>query len=625
MVKRRFLGAFLGSALALVLGGLLITWFANHDEGDASLLAEVSYLRDTEGLNYIDLPEQAFQPIGPNFSGGYDPATHWFRIRLTVPDAPTPVVIGVFPPFLDHLTLFASDDGRAWTRQQTGDAVQGENRSWKSASLGFIVKPTTAENVYFLRLRTDSTAQVFLTARPLGNELVHESRRMAAHGLLFALMGLAIIVSIMQTLFRPTAANVLLSASSLSYLVYSVLLLGYAGVALPGWDLSRISAAADVMYFVAAGTSIAFHRTFLDRMRPLRASLWFADILAAGCFAALAVYAAGFHVEAFEANTLLVLASILAVFVMAQTASESGDPPLPFIRAIYTVFTFFSVGWMTVNLGLTQATQLHRYSVEVHGLLNVLLALSLVLSRWWSAERKHAVRKRHLQDAALRQAASTRAAELQDKLLNMLVHEVRNQLATIRMSVETVLDGTDRAGAASVVDRLERTISDCVRLAWLERGEWLPKPGQSDLATLVLEALAEAGDDDRLDVRIPDDVQPVLHNGGEMLRAAIAGLFHEVARRSIPDTPIEVSVEREAASPEHWRVVIAAESADERPVSFDPYRSTGSDSGVSESRSSLTLAVARGIVELLNGRLSVRYSRRRIECTVLLPATSTSA
>ena len=122
MLRRRFLAAIMGSILAFVLGGLLFTWTFRPDPSDRSLLAEVSYLRDTQGLDYTELPEAAFTPIGPNFSGGYDQATHWFRLRLTVPETPTRVVIGVFPAFLDHMTLFASDDGRTWTHQQTGDA-----------------------------------------------------------------------------------------------------------------------------------------------------------------------------------------------------------------------------------------------------------------------------------------------------------------------------------------------------------------------------------------------------------------------------------------------------------------------------------------------------------------------
>lgn len=626
MRQRQILKIVLATALFALVGALVLLWVSRPDPHDKSLIATVGYLRDTQELDFDDIRSMPFEEIEPHFSAGYDPAAHWFRLRLVPPKPRQPVVIGVFPTFLDHVTLFASDDGKSWSRQQTGDAVRTDQRTWKGASLGFVVQPKTGENVYYLRVRTNSTAQVFLSARPLKNELVHENKRMALHALLFSMMGLAVIVSFIQTLYRTTPVNVLLVGSSLSYLVYSVVLLGYAVAIHPTWDVGHISVIADVMFFVTATLSIAFHRQFLSRMRPWRASLWFADALTASCVLALIAYAAGFETLAFQANSALVLASITGLFGMACSARESDDPPLRVVRLIYTAFSFFSVGWMTVNLGLTQATEFHRYSAEVHGLLNVLLVLTLVVSRWWSMERKHSAKKARLRDASLRSEASARASELQDKLLNMLVHEVRNHLAIIRMSAETAVTGEDRDEAARVVDTLERTISDCLRLAWLERGEWQPRAGQADLSTVVLESLAEAGEDDRIEVSLPEDLQPVLPDDGALLRTALSHLLGEVASRSRPDACIGVSVERDQTLPsERWRISIGAEAADARPISFDPYAGLAAEGRIGASRSSLTLAVARGIVDVINGRLSFRYSRRRIECILLIPANSTSA
>lgn len=626
MKKRQIIKAVAAATLLVLLAAMAVFWSLRPDLKDTSLITEVGYLRDAEGLDFAEIRSLPFAKAENHFNAGYDTATHWFRLHVRMPDRRQPVVIGVFPTFLDHVTLFASDDGKEWSHQQTGDSVTSEVRSWNGASLGFVVHPASDENVYYLRLRSKSTAQVFLSARPLANELVHESSRMALHAVLFSMMGLAVIVAFIQTLYRATAVNALLMLSSLSYLVYSILLLGYAVIAHPAWDVRHVSVMADVLFFVAAASSIAFHRQFLSRMRPWRTSLWFADVLTLACLLALIAYVAGFETEAFKANSIFVLASVAALFAMACSIRDSGDPPLHVVRLIYTVFAFFSVGWMTVNLGLTPVTEFHRYSAEVHGLLNVLLVLTLVLSRWWSMERKHDAKKARLRDAALRNAASARASELQDKLLNMLVHEVRNHLAIIRMSVETALTAKDRDDAAKVVAMLERTISDCLRLAWLERGEWQPRAGRADLITVVLESLAEAGEDDRIEVSMPDDMQPVLSDDGTMLRTALGHLLAEVACRSRPDAIIHVSVERDSAAPdERWRIGIRADGGPERPISFDPYAQLEKDGRIAASRSSLALAVAQGIVNVMNGRLTLGYSRRRIECILQLPASSTSA
>lgn len=625
-MQRRLIITLLLCGLVLMIGLWTMDRLAGHDPRDASMIASVGYLRDDANLDFEHISSLPFAAATDTFSAGYDPAAHWFRIRLTAGQPHQPVVLGVFPAFLDHVTLFASDDGLTWYQDESGDTVPVARKGWKLPGNGFVVHPATPENVYYLRVRTESTVQVFLTARPRGNELVQESQRMALHGMLFTLLGLAVIVSFVQSLYRPTLAHALLTASSLSYLVYAVLMLGYAVIAHPDWGVGHVAMVADAMYFVTAATSIAFHRHFLARMQPWKAALWFADALLVLTLIALAAYAAGFAPEAFKANSVLVLASVLGLSAMALSARESADMPLALVRVIYAAFAITSFGWMTVILGLAPASQINRFSIEVHGFLNVALVLSLVLSRWWFLERKQAATKARLQDAALRSAATARATELQDKLLNMLVHEVRNQLATIRISAEHTHDAADRAAAAKVVDTLERTISDCVRLAWLERGEWQPKSGEADLFTVVVEALAEAGDDDRIDVTMAEDAQPVLAHDGTMLRIALAHVVQEILRRSRPDARIEVVIERSQIEPDqNWRVVIAAESDSEQPISFDPYAPIEARGQGSAQRSHQTLAVARGIIELINGRLTLGYSRRKIECTLLLPARSTSA
>lgn len=629
---RRLPAMIAGLALVTLLVGSALLWFGPEDPRDTSVIFSVDYLRDPDGLGLEAVRKATFRPVTPVFSGGYDRAAHWFRIRIRPSGAGGPVFLGISPAFLDEATLFSVNQGGQWTAEVTGDHVPMDQRATWGANLGFRIDPRDEGSLYYLRVRTESTVQVFLTARPWSNEMAQQSRRMALHTLLFSAMALALVLAFIQAFYRATLADFLLVASSASYLVYSFFMLGYPMVARPEWPSADLARLADMLYFGTSALTLAFHRQFLAPMKPRRATIWLADVLMAGCIVAFVAYLAGFEVLAFQANSAAILLTSVVIFAMAWTASESDDPPLTVIHNLYTAFCATSSAWMTLNLGLAPAIGIYRYSVEIHGLLNVALVLSLVISRWWSMKAKFGAQRARIRNADLRREIAARSAEAKDKLLNMLVHELRNHLTVIRMSIAQTLTGRDLEQAEQRVLALESMVIDFVRYGRIERGDWPQRAAPVDLGSEVMEALADTGDDEWIDVEF-DEALPCVVLDSAMLRIAITSIVTGLARAGTHPAPVVVRVGagkagagKAAAADAGCAIVIrrAGIAAAAQIADLLGSRDFLAMGGEGIGRQSLSLAIAKGIAELMGGTLHIDHDGNMIECRLTLPAHSPS-
>lgn len=616
MIWRRLPVLVLLCIAAALVAGAMVVWLARADARDTSLLADIAHRRDAATAEFQMVREQKFLPVGSYFSGGYDSAVHWFRVRVRPPSNGGPVVLSVEPNFLDSVVLYYVGADGKWHHQSSGDSVAVENRSWKGPGLGFVIDPRSEGSIYYLRVRTESTVEVFLAARPLKNALIHTTQRMALHTLIFAMMALALVIACLQLFYRPSGTNNLLVLYSASYLIYSIFMLGYPGLAHPTWPAGVLAAMTDLLYPATGLTGLLFHRRLLAPLQPLPATLVAIDLLTISCIATFAMYFAGHAQLAFATVSTITLLTAPTLVAMAWTARENGHPPIASVRLFYSVFGAFVATSMLFNLGIFPAAWFHRFNVEIFGIANVILVLSLIVSRWWSSERKLAQSKDRLRAVALRQEIKARSAQLQDHLLHMLVHEVRNHLTVIQMSVNATFRNSERDTANEVVRDLGALIQDCQRFSRIERGVWQPVFAPTDLASVVFATLADLKDEDRFEVDY--DGAPVAICDAAMLGVALGSLVDEVCRLSETKTKIRLAI----CGDEHagWTISVAGHGQRHWPA---PLSLAHADDTMA-NRSSLALAIAKGIIELLGGRLGLEHRGKDIRCTLTLPTGSAS-
>lgn len=262
-------------------------------------------------------------------------------------------------------------------------------------------------------------------------------------------------------------------------------------------------------------------------------------------------------------------------------------------------------------------------------------------------EAKVAARTRDLSDANKQLEASQEKLRELDRLKSDFVsnvsHELRTPLATIRVSVENLLDGL--AGEMNPIlqrslmrvkdntDRLTRLITDLLDLSRIESGRvevhLAPVPALSVIQD-VLEGfrslaaqkglvLAQAEDCEPATVSADrDKLQQVLVNlvgnavkftpSGGAVRVALRRVEQSTGRDVNPSGPIGQLTSRQVDSPTRW-VEIGVEDtgegipADQLDAIFDKFYQVRTNGRGKAQGTGLGLAIAKSLVELQGGRI----------------------
>jgi two-component system, OmpR family, sensor histidine kinase KdpD len=226
-----------------------------------------------------------------------------------------------------------------------------------------------------------------------------------------------------------------------------------------------------------------------------------------------------------------------------------------------------------------------------------------------------------------RLAAESQAAEiarqsdaLKSALLQSVSHDLRTPLATIRAAAGTLRPGSglstsDQLESADAIDReveyLNRLVTNLLDLSRIEAGALRAERDVYELDDLVgqtVERLRTRLGDRPLEIRFdapPVEVDPVF------LDEALTNAIENAIKYTQPGTPIRIAAEE---VPGEARVRLTVEDAgpgvpdQALPKIFDKFYRVPGVEGGSRSGTGIGLAVVRGLVEAMGGRVSARRS-----------------
>jgi signal transduction histidine kinase len=229
------------------------------------------------------------------------------------------------------------------------------------------------------------------------------------------------------------------------------------------------------------------------------------------------------------------------------------------------------------------------------------------------------VRQREELSAALRDLH--RVDRLRAGLIATLAHDVRNPLAAIRASIQTLLTHPDRRDAIpallSVADRqarrLERLAHQILDLARLEQGQLDLALQDVALLPVVQRALSYADGPERIDLRVGEDIQ--VRADPDRLEQIVLNLATNQLRYGEPPFAIEAHTNGRQVTlsfSDHGLGI----SADKQAGLFEPF-GTRSDAG----SVGLGLAIVRALVDAHGGRVAYSETEDGGACfEVVLPA-----
>ena len=239
--------------------------------------------------------------------------------------------------------------------------------------------------------------------------------------------------------------------------------------------------------------------------------------------------------------------------------------------------------------------------------------------------------RRRLLDAAERERALERNRR---DLVAWVSHDLRTPIAGLRAMVEALVDGVvDEPGDVgryhtqlmSEVDRLARLVDDLFELSRIEAGSLAVSVERVALAEVLSDAVASAAAvaagkgvriDGRLDGRTPD----VAGSAAELNRV-VRNLLDNAIRHTPPGGTVQVAVSGTEA---HAEVSVldgcGGIPTHELDRVFDlAYRGDAARTPGAAGGAGLGLAIARGLVEALDGDIAVRNEPGGCRFTVRLP------
>jgi two-component system sensor histidine kinase KdpD len=342
--------------------------------------------------------------------------------------------------------------------------------------------------------------------------------------------------------------------------------------------------------------------------RPRRARLPAAR--RSGGWAVAVLAPAGLTLLLLPVRDQIALSSVLLLFLLTVLAAASIGGLGPSLLA--SVVAFVLANWFFTP-------PLHTWKVEDFDNLLALAVLLMVgcVASWYGATVSH---------RSAEAARARAAAELRTALLAAVSHDLRTPLASIKASVTSLLaDDVDwppdveRQFVLAIdhdADRLTYLVTNLLDMSRLSTGAVAVHRvavGMDELVLTAVTSLGDRADPGRLDIDV-DEALPSVDTDPSLVERAIANLVDNALAWSPADRPvrIEASVPPVAAAPDTSRAAVDLRVVDhgpgippgERERVFLPFQRHGDRSngpGVG-----LGLAVARGLVDAVGGRLSVR-------------------
>lgn len=234
----------------------------------------------------------------------------------------------------------------------------------------------------------------------------------------------------------------------------------------------------------------------------------------------------------------------------------------------------------------------------------------------FAAQAAAALDRARLRTQAAQAEALAEGNRMRTALLTAVSHDLRTPLASVKASVSTlrqtdvIWSPADRAALLATIeegaDRLNALIGNLLDMSRIHTGALQPfiRPTALDeVAPLVVGGLEGA---ELMNIEIPDDL-PLLAADPGLIERALANLVANAVRYSPPGLPPTLAASASASASKRCVVIEVIDHGPGVPAEkynqiLQPFQQLGDQR--SASGVGLGLAVAKGLVEVMGGRLS---------------------
>jgi len=528
--------------------------------GRAELITQIEVERavwadPTGEADLDDVLRQDFKPAPTILARGYQSGATWLRVTVP-PTAASPLWATLQPLYLDDLQLYSRQhgpDGRLgpWTLRQEGDRFPFDRRERPTLNYSLALDTSATEpTVFYVRLRTTSTHALYVNVRTQESALEFEGLTLLWLGLY---LGIVLVLAWMAAL-RFFITREILWALNLCLQAGTVILtLFYLGV-VAKYFMPHAPQGVDAwMSTVLCGhlwVCMLYYGVFVKRFGAPRLAVW----LYAGTMLAFPLQLAWiWHGEAHRAmslNSNLLLWSALLGFVVTWFLRIQDTRLRWIVRTLFSAQILYLIAFVLPLLGIGQMTFWHLYPALLINLFGSVMQ-HVVLTRRDQLEREaRGQLEREVAATQLRLQAKHEQLAASTSFLGMLLHELKNPLASIRLAVMNMRrHGSDLPPAQlthlahiqTAAEGMDTVLDRCRQVDRLESGAWSPNPSEADLSELAAQTVAAHPEGRRVALHAP----PKLIARVDVLcfQTVLGNLIDNALGYSPAESPIELQLQ----------------------------------------------------------------------------------
>lgn len=464
------------------LGFAAPAWAVEH-------IVERAFVEDPTGSwTWDEARAHSLTPFTGVLGQGFGAGTLWVRLRIDPARsgaAPgTTLFLRMRPVFLDELVLYDPLQSPL-PHAPVGDRYPLSAQDEPSTSFVLTLPAGAAPRDVWVRLRTTSTRLAQFEVLDEASLRATELRITLLGAMYISLIGLFILWGLANSVSRGDRLNRTFTAVQVISLMHGVVHLGYVRLFAPDWlgpmALDRLFSALTVLYAFGAATFVLL---LIDEMAPRRRR----KTLLAGIAAGLVLIGLVLAGEVRLAMTLnnaviLLLPPVLLVLAAASTPSTgllpSGEVAFPkrAVMVYLAVLVLVTSVAAVPNLGLRRPSELSLYLMIVYSFPTGLLMLAMLQYRAQFTARQRALLKIEAEQAHQRAEVEHAQRVEREQMLDMLAHELKTPLATLRMrlgdrQIPAEISARLTDPIAEIREVIERTVqtgqveSGGIRLHW---------------------------------------------------------------------------------------------------------------------------------------------------------------
>ena len=619
----KILGRFL-CVLSLLLLGFSV--YA-HD-----YIAHKSWLEDPSGhLTLSDVQQLPGKEFSQALSLGYGASVIWLRLRIDpshnsagASDSSS-LILRIRPVYLDDIQVF---DALAQNGviSQLGDQQHPRLDAMQGQDFLLPILRGNAPRDIWLRLSSTSTRQIHaevLDQKELELAVLHE------HLLFNIYVGAVVVLMLWGLVGWMIKRESLLGAfafKEFTALLFALSSMGFIRSVWPTeWSAQTLDTLSSLLSVLGVVGALFFYTIFMKDLALPRVGMRILHTLLTISIVLLGAVMLGYTREALQINMLLILISPMVLLGLTLSARawslQNNDPtkvvlPRRVMVGFYSLILLLLLVSSSTSLGWVQPTIWTIYIVQLHGLFSSILLLIMLQYR---AHMMNVQRQQTIIDLASSRLQAEHDQQLrheQEKMIDMLAHEIKTPLAIMQMRLQPQASGAKEMRQA--MRDMSSIIERCIQATRFADSALVPKVEQQDLLQLTLEAVAVCLMPEQVSIDLPDGLQ--LHTDGQLLFIIINNLLENACKYSAADTPIKVSARLDPVSRSVQYVVQNTPGnagwPDPQKIFSKYYRSPHAQR---QPGTGLGLYLVKHLVDLLGGEISYQPNTDSIQLVVNLP------